>query len=190
MTITLEQVELLREKANVSYDEAKEAMEAADGDVLDALIYLEKKGKVTPPSGGGYYSSEKGLPEQVSSQHKRREEASNGAKEKSGVRFGDLMRRFGRFCAQLVHKGNINTLEILKDGMVKTAFPVTLLVVLLVFAFWITVPLLILGLFFGYRYQFRGPDLEKEVVNEAMDSVANTAEELKRSFSKEEDKYK
>lgn len=188
MTTTLEQVELLREKANVNYDEAKEALESSDGDLLDALIYLEKKGKVTPPAGGGYYSSEKSLPEQGFSQQKGEYDEKYNSSAKSGVRFRDLMRRFGRFCAKLVHKGNINTLEVIKDGVVKTAFPVTLLVILLVFAFWITVPLLILGLFFGYRYQFRGPDLEKEVVNEAMDSVANTAEELKRSFAKEEHK--
>lgn len=55
--ITLEQVEKLREKANVSYDEAKAALEAANGDMLEALINLEKQGKVVPPEGGGYYRS-------------------------------------------------------------------------------------------------------------------------------------
>ncbi len=57
--VTLEQVEKLRERADVSYDEAKAALEEANGDLLEALITLEKKGSVTPPEGGGYYSSQK-----------------------------------------------------------------------------------------------------------------------------------
>ena len=56
---TLEQVEKLRTMANVSYDEAKTALDAVNGDLLEAIIYLEKQGKVTAPSGGGYYSSER-----------------------------------------------------------------------------------------------------------------------------------
>ena len=50
--------------------------------------------------------------------------------------------------------------------------PVTVLVVFLLFAFWLIIPLIIIGLFFGYRYMFSGPDLGKENVNRAMDSVA------------------
>lgn len=56
---TLEQVEKLRAMANVSYDEAKAALDATNGDLLEAIILLEKQGKVATPSGGGYYSSQK-----------------------------------------------------------------------------------------------------------------------------------
>ena len=38
----LEKVEKLREKTGVSYEEAKNALEACDYDLLDAIIYLEK----------------------------------------------------------------------------------------------------------------------------------------------------
>ena len=43
MEITLEQVERLREKAGVSYGQAKQALEYSGGNLLDALIYLEEK---------------------------------------------------------------------------------------------------------------------------------------------------
>ncbi|MDP4159978.1 MAG: ubiquitin, partial [Bacillota bacterium] len=56
---TLEQVEKLCAMANISYEEAKAALDAANGDLLEAIIYLEKQGKVKAPTGGGYYSSEK-----------------------------------------------------------------------------------------------------------------------------------
>ena len=44
MEITVEMVERLREKAPVSYAQAKEALEYSEGNLLDALIYLEEKG--------------------------------------------------------------------------------------------------------------------------------------------------
>jgi hypothetical protein len=187
MTTTLEQVEILREKANVSYDEAKEALDAVDGDLLEALIYLEKQGKVAPPEGGGYYNSDKSPreTEQISDKRKTNKESSNGPSSNRGEGFKDLMKRFWQFCAMVLHKGNVNAFELIKDGIVKASFPVTILVLLVLFAFWITVPLFIVGLFFGYQYRFRGPDLGKEAVNEAMENVENTAEQIKRSISKD-----
>ena len=55
---SLEAVDRLRERASVSFDEAKEALDASNDDLLDALIYLEQQGKTEPPKSGGYYSSE------------------------------------------------------------------------------------------------------------------------------------
>jgi len=46
MSVNLEQIEALRERANVSYGEAKEALEVCDGDLVEALIYLEKNNKI------------------------------------------------------------------------------------------------------------------------------------------------
>ena len=51
MEITLEQVERLREKADVSYEQAKAALEEAGGSLLDALILLERQGRVNPGAG-------------------------------------------------------------------------------------------------------------------------------------------
>ncbi|MBU3804358.1 MAG: DUF4342 domain-containing protein [Candidatus Cellulosilyticum pullistercoris] len=48
-TITLEQVDLLMQRANVSYTEAKEALERCNGDVVEALLYLEKAEKINLP---------------------------------------------------------------------------------------------------------------------------------------------
>ena len=43
-----EKVEKLRQRANVSYEEAKKALDEANGDVLDAMLALEAQGKVSP----------------------------------------------------------------------------------------------------------------------------------------------
>jgi hypothetical protein len=43
--ITLEKIDLIRERTGVSYTEAKEALENTEGNVVDALVYLEGKAK-------------------------------------------------------------------------------------------------------------------------------------------------
>lgn len=176
--ITLEQVDKLRQKANVSYDEAKSALEATNGDILEALINLEKQGKVAPPEGGGHYSSAQ---EQTSADEKAQTSQTNSQSNKENL--ADLLRKFVRFCGTIIHRGNINSVEVLKDGEVKTAFSITVLVLLAIFFFWVTVPLIIIGLFFGFRYRLRGPDLGRDAVNNAMDTAADAAENLKKTFS-------
>ena len=42
MEITVEMVERLREKAPVSYAQAKEALEYSEGNLLDALMKIQK----------------------------------------------------------------------------------------------------------------------------------------------------
>ena len=46
----LEKVETIRTKCNVSYTDAKAALDAADGNVLDAIIWLASQGKTQPTS--------------------------------------------------------------------------------------------------------------------------------------------
>ena len=46
----LEKVETIRTKCNVSYTDAKAALDAADGNVLDTIIWLESQGKTQTTS--------------------------------------------------------------------------------------------------------------------------------------------
>ncbi|HEY5588473.1 MAG TPA: DUF4342 domain-containing protein [Candidatus Paceibacterota bacterium] len=43
--ITLEKIDIIKERTGVSYTEAKEALEECDSDVVNALIYIEAKQK-------------------------------------------------------------------------------------------------------------------------------------------------
>jgi hypothetical protein len=65
MNINLEQIETLRERANVSYEEAKAALETCNGDIVEALIYLERQNKVKADrktcAESGFFSSVKQL---------------------------------------------------------------------------------------------------------------------------------
>lgn len=45
MTIDLEMVDQVIERTGASYEDAVEALKASDGDVVEAIVYLEKQGK-------------------------------------------------------------------------------------------------------------------------------------------------
>lgn len=180
---TLEQVEKLRTMANVSYDEAKTALDATNGDLLEAIIYLEKQGKVSAPTGGGYYSSEKTADTNPGAYKTTCWEKQTKNCD-SGKSFISLLKKFGGFCLKMIRKGNANNFEILMGEEIKASVPVTALALLLIFAFWITIPLIVIGLFFGLRYRFNGPDCSGKTVNDAMNSVADAAVNLKKSMEK------
>lgn len=48
--ITLEKIDVIRERTGVSYTEAKEALEATEGNVVEALVYIEKNQATTKDS--------------------------------------------------------------------------------------------------------------------------------------------
>jgi hypothetical protein len=45
--ITLEKIDVVRERTGATYSEAKEALEISEGNVVDAIIYMEKNKKST-----------------------------------------------------------------------------------------------------------------------------------------------
>ncbi len=48
MSVSLEKIDLLRNRVNTSYEEAKAALEKTNGDLVEALIYFEKENKTKP----------------------------------------------------------------------------------------------------------------------------------------------
>ena len=176
MEITLEMVERLKEKANVSYTQAKEALEYSGGNLLDALIYLEEKGAI-PREEAAYYSTKGEVPpppadhlpaQLLVKERKKKNAPPPRPKGDGGRRFFNTLRRW------LID----NELEIWRRDQPITALPVLILLLLLCCAPWVTIPVLILGLFLGFRYRFSGPDLERESLNNMMGSVADTASDL------------
>ena len=54
---SIEMVDKLRSRTGVTYEEAREALDNSQSDMLDALIWLEKNGKAIPPRVS-YYSTD------------------------------------------------------------------------------------------------------------------------------------
>ncbi len=147
----LEQIEKLRERANVSYDEAKQALELADGDLLEALINLEKQGRIEPPKGGGYYSSERVGPDYEDAEDKKQAKPNCDG-------FMSVLEKIGKFVVDVINKGNNTSFEVIQHEITKAKIPVTVMVLLVLFVPWVIIPLLIVGLFFGFSYRFVGFD--------------------------------
>ena len=194
MEITLEQVEQLREKTGVTYAQAKQALEYSGGNLLDAIIYLEERGAI-PREEGAYFSTRSEMPppppppsEAISplvekkGRKEKREEKKTGTLRVKAVWSKDS----GRSVFTTLRRWLIdNELEIWRKDKPITALPVLILVLLLFFAYWLVIPVLIFGLFLGFRYRFSGPDLEREDINGVMGSVADTASELGRQVMDE-----
>ncbi len=172
MDVTLEQVERLREKADVSYTDAKTALEQSEGDLLGALIWLEQRGRLKTDKGG-FYSTDGAAPPPP---------PPPGAGEpppprKERPSLSELLRRAWAVLTE-------NELEIWRRGKMLSSVPLIILLILLVIGFWVVIPVLVAGLFLGCRYTFNGPDLGREEVNGLMDSVSQAADQIKTEFRK------
>ena len=172
-----EKVEKIREKAGVTYEEARAALEAANGDILDALVRLENEGKIKKPDTQ-YYSTDRQTSDNEFSQVKQVYEQQK--KEENGSAFKKLL----RWCKKVLKKSCESSFTVEKDGSTAFTVPVLVLALLLLFAFCLTLPLLIIGLFFGYKYSFQG-DITKSVnVNAACEKASQACENIKAEFNK------
>lgn len=172
----LEKVEKIREKTGVSYEDAKAALEANGYDVLDAIVYLEKQGKVPQPKISSYSTGQ----EQQSDAFSQAQQTYKKDCQKKST--GDLLGRFCRFCVRLLKKSCDTTFEITRNDNQVASLPVLLLILCAIFAFWVTLPLLIVGLFFGCRYQFRGFESTSIDINDVCDKASEACENIKQDF--------
>lgn len=173
----LEKVERLRERAKVSYEEAKQALVENNWDLLDAMVYLEQQGKVEQPKQSSFTTQYE--------ESEKIEEAVNDTKREGGA--GALLNRFIDWCKRILKKGNENSFIVEKDGKQVMSVPVTLLVIVAILAFWFVLIVLVIGLFCNCRYYFEGPGSIQVDVNKAMDSAANAADTIKSEFTKKTD---
>lgn len=169
----MEMVEALRAKTGLSYDEANAALERANWNLLDALIELEKEGKVL---GSGHYTT--------SGKH---EKTNKNAKEQDGESFSGLIKRLGKWLAKVLRASMQNQLcMITRSGEQVLSVPVLLVLILLLVGFWIIVPLMIVSLFFGCSYLFRGPDLGKDSINNVVSKATEAADSIKNEIRGEQ----
>ena len=167
----IEMVEKLMSKANVGYEEAQQALESTNWDLLDAMVYLERQGKVKTSQENKSILLEK--------------ESSEDKKEKKQRGVGAMFGRVCRFIKKHNKKGNENYFEINKEGEKPIKISLTISTLLLIIAFWPVVVLLVVGLFLGYKYSLTGPDIKCDTVNDILGKASSSAEDIKNDFNKE-----
>ena len=130
----MEKIETLREKTGCTYTEAKAALEASNGDLLDALCWLEQRGKSMVV--GAYSSTAQEPPQEEPKAQKPPEE---GAFERG-------FKALWEGIIALIRRGNRNHLIMQdKQGKQAISLPVTIFVVLLIAAFWVVLPLMVVA---------------------------------------------
>ncbi|MDO7785709.1 DUF4342 domain-containing protein [Desulforamulus aquiferis] len=142
MALNLDLIDELRKRTNVSYGDAKEALEKCNGDLLEALVYLEKQNKVKPEQNYSLFKN-------------------------------------------LFHKANSTRFIIHKKNRTVFDMSVTVSIIITVFASYIVIPLLLIGLVTGYRMKFEGLDGEGMKVNEALNKVSDAVDSAKRKLADE-----
>ncbi len=178
----LRKVELVREKCGVSYEDACEALEACNYDVLDAIIWLERAGKTTKQSAH-YSTASQGAPTQESTTPTQLAIAQSTAQgHRTDSRFEERMNTVWESLKNLIHAGLENTFVAEREGKRVLAIPV-LFVILGIFLWGASLVLLIIGLFFGLRYHIEGQRPATVDVNDVMDRVADAAETIKNDFT-------
>ena len=179
----LEKVELVRSKTGVSYEDAKRALEASDGNVLDAIIWLEHEGKAhtttasysTGAADGGQAQGTNS-PEMIRAQQEYQQSS----------RKTDLWETIKRVLQNSI---DYKFVAIRRDGDQLMNLPVLVPIVGL-FVWGATIWLLIVGLFFGVRYRIDKPDDASHSaskvtadVNDAMSGAADFADTIKRDVT-------
>lgn len=172
-----EKVEALREKANVSFEDAKAAMEACNYDMLDAMIYLEKQGKVNAGSTASYTTSSGTETSQEFEQAQRNYEDSCQRST-----FGEVMNKFGKWCGRVVQKSTEIDFCVTKGDKLLLKVPVLVFVLALLIAFWFFMILLVVGLFCDCKYYFQGMDTATIDLNQICEQASETCENIKKDF--------
>ena len=127
----LEKVEKLREKTGVSYEDAKNALEACDYDLLDAIIYLEKLDKVKAPEVESFTT---GAEQQTSTAFEQAQQTYTNDCNK--VTFGQMMDKFFKWCGKVLKKSVDSTFIVERRGQTMINVPVLVLVISSVTGAW------------------------------------------------------
>ena len=169
----LEKVEKLRERANVSYEEAKAALEANDWDLLDAMVALEKSGKTDSPGQEQYSTSYDQQTEYISVKSTV-EEQQKKEQPRFGRSLGEAMQSFFRICRE-------NAFCIRRHGDLMLRIPLFAAVIIILLTWRFTIPMILISLLFSFRYSIEGADELREV-NSFMESAGEAAESLREGF--------
>ena len=172
-----EKVEMLRAKANVSFEEAKEAMEACNYDMLDAMIYLERQGKVNVGSTASYTTSSGTDTSQEFEQAQKSYEDSC-----QRTSFGEMLNKFGKWCGRMVQKSVEIDFCVTKNEKMILKVPALALVLALLIAFWFFAILLNVGLFRDCKHYFQGMDTATINLNQICEKASETCGNIKNDF--------
>ncbi len=169
----MQMVEKLREYADVTYEEAKAALDEANGDLLEAVILLERQGKTKKPEQSTYTTKAEEQP-----QYQDVRERIEQQEKKASDGFG---RKTGRAVKKMVNILRRNFFQVTRSDNLLFQMPAWVFALILLF-FWETViPVMLISLFFGVRFSFTGED-DLSSANNFMEKAGDMADEVRSEF--------
>ena len=139
----LEMVERLRERTNVSYAEAMDALNMSDWDLLDAIVLLERQGKTQGPEKEQYstsYDQQEGY-QDVQAQVR----VIEGRSSYNNPSFRGFVREVMAFLRS-------NYFSVTRKGRSIFTVRAWILVLILFIAWKQVVPVMVVAMLFGIRY--------------------------------------
>ena len=173
----IEKVERLRERADVTYEEAKAALEEAGGDLLDAMVILERMGKVSGPARSSYSTEYDEQKDYIRVRDKVEQQKKSAPSFTHTV--GRLVKTFFSFIRHTVF-------IVTKEDSIIFTMPSWVLVLLLFFFWEAIVPVMVIALFFKVNYSFDGAQNVKRA-NDILDKAGEFARDVRNEFAANDD---
>ena len=174
-----EMIEILIGKANVSREEAQEVLEKCNSDLLDSIIYLERRGKVE--------NNEATTIIEAKEEEQDKKEDNKKHDEKFGG-IGEVIGRIFKFVGKFIKKGGNHFFEARKENEKPIRISLTISILLLIFLSLPSIVLLIVGLFCGYKYSISGSNVNYDGVNNIFEEASKSADNIKKDFKAHENK--
>lgn len=168
-------IDKLKNETNISYEEAKNALEKSNWDILDAFVYLEEKGEIQKPSVSIFYTNEYTENKKYSEVTINKNQENNYNNRKKGNTFEGI---FVKVCKMIDICNNI-FFEIKKENKTFLRMPITVVILLLLFAFWLAIPLFIVGLFFDIEFSLSGNRGEISKINHILKVMSENIKKVK-----------
>ena len=177
-----QKVEQLVNKTGCSYEDAKAALEGCEWDMLDAVISLEREGKVNKETAEQTVKSDEPveiIPEVIPDENASGSRSSGnttGSEEAPKQKRG-LWKRIKGILTN-------NRMTVLRgNGQQILNLPIWIPVIALICFFWATLGLAVIAMIFGCRFHFEGEDLGKTNINSTMDKATDYAEKVKNDLT-------
>ena len=165
---TVEQIEYLREKAYLTYEEALEVLERFNGDLTRCLVDLERRGRIRPAPRSGA-NRPRPHPRQSEPEFKKEAKERRAAKGQSSDWNGIV--------STFLHTNVIVT----KDGDTIANLPVLFVLLVFLFAPHVMIPSILLMFVLGCRLNIKTKRKDESVEQEIKDIVDKAAENIRKT---------
>ncbi|MBE6041119.1 MAG: DUF4342 domain-containing protein [Clostridiales bacterium] len=194
-----QKIEQIVNKSGCSYEEAKAALEGCGWDMIDAIISLEREGKVKKEAAEQAAETAEAVMEETAEAAAEAEAAETsqqiifscedggtGREEETYSKDAEEgTRKKFKLWSRIKSILTKNRMVIIrKNGQVMINLPIFVPVIALICFFWTTLILAVIAMVFGCHFHFEGEDLGKASINNTMDKATDYAEKVREDLTR------